>query len=346
MSDFEDSDLRNRTPEKTKRSRNEGSKSHKQTHKKQKFRTEWMDQKDFKDWLPPIIEHTLKAKCKLCTIDLTAEITVLKKHQTSQKHKLSVRSTKNIKKPINTYFIDSKSKLQDQIKNAEIHLSKLCKEAFPDSTIAKSLHIGRTKATALTKNVIRKCYHEDLTSKLMKNNILGTKSIIHGSMSAKEGATAEKLFNTLLNSFTENKISLDNIIGFASDCCNTMFGNHNSVSAKLKEQFPVDPKDESQYLPLKSIYLGASMFLLTQNKNINEQMLLDVLKRCRLFLIELCIEIKLRFDFSDKILSSQSSISPQHIFSQQHSNTLLHFIILFPRICNDQYHMQLIYDEW
>jgi len=32
-------------------------------------------------------------------------------------------------------------------------------------------------------------------------------------MSAKEGATAEKLFNTLLNSFTENKISLDNIIG-------------------------------------------------------------------------------------------------------------------------------------
>ena len=37
MSDFEDGDLRDRTPEKTKRSRNESSKSHKQTHKKTKI---------------------------------------------------------------------------------------------------------------------------------------------------------------------------------------------------------------------------------------------------------------------------------------------------------------------
>lgn len=88
------------------------------------------------------------------------------------------------------------------------------------------------------------------------------------------------------------------------------------------------------------------MFLLIQNKNIDEQMLLNVLKRCRLFLIEICIEIKLRFDFSDQILSSLITISPKHIFSQQHSNTLLNFIILFPRICNDEIHMQVIDDEW
>lgn len=119
-----------------------------------------------------------------------------------------------------------------------------------------------------------------------------------------------------------------------------------SFIRKIPNPLTYDPKDESQYLPLKSIYLGASLFLLIQNKNVNEQMLLDVLKRCRLFLIELCIEIKLRFDFSDQILSSIFYISPKHIFSQHHSNTLLNFIILFPRICNDENHMQLIDDEW
>ncbi|KAL5246109.1 hypothetical protein ACI65C_013517 [Semiaphis heraclei] len=509
MSDFEDSNLRDRTPEKTKRSRNEGSKSKKPTHKKQKFRTEWMDEKDFKIWLVPVVGEPFKGKCKLCSLELTAELTVLKKHQSSQKHLLNLRSTKNIKQTINSYFIDdSKSKLQDQIKKAEMllcgfisehnlsfntigHLSKLCQEAFTDSSIAKELNKLETKFWELVQ-------------------------LFTDPASAKAGATADKLYSTMLNSFIENKITLDNIIGFASDGCNTMFGAHNSVSSKLKEQFPgiflqkcichslhlvasaacktlprdcedlvrdifnyfkssckrisqlkefqdlcelephkmlrpaqtrwlslsmavsriieqwealkqyfaanykddrlkvaeniyhrlkdpslfmyytflnyilpkitslnklfqsdktvidsvftkmselykdilfsfvrkipnpftYNPNDESQYLPLKSIYLGASMFLLTQNKNIDEQMLLDVLKRCRLFLIEICIEIKLRFDFSDKILSSLIYISPKNIFSQEHSNTLLNFVILFPRICNDEIQMQVIDDEW
>ncbi|KAL5238869.1 hypothetical protein ACI65C_006279 [Semiaphis heraclei] len=239
--------------------------------------------------------------------------------------------------------------------------------------------IGRTKATAITKNVIGKCYHEDLAGKLMKykfsviidestdvgtvknmaiyvkyynleNNKLETKfwelvQLFTDPESAKKGATADILYNTLLNSFIENEIPMDNIIGFAADGCNTMFGEHNSVSAKLKEQFPVDPKDETQYLSLNSIYLGASINI-TQNKNINEQMLVDVSRRCRFFLIELCIEIKLRFDFNDQVLSSLYYISPKHIFSQQHSNTRLNFIILFPRICNDTNKLQLIDDKW
>ncbi|KAF0694556.1 zinc finger MYM-type protein 1-like [Aphis craccivora] len=63
-----------------------------------------------------------------------------------------------------------------------------------------------------------------------------------------------------------------------------------SFIKKTPNPFIVDPKDETQYLPLNSIYLGASI--------------------------------------------------------QQHSNTLLNFIILFPRICNDTNQMQLIDDEW
>lgn len=48
-----------------------------------------------------------------------------------------------------------------------------------------------------------------------------------------------------------------------------------SFMKKVPNPFEIDPKDESQFIPLKSIYLGASMFLLTQNKNINEPLLLD-----------------------------------------------------------------------
>ncbi|KAL5237562.1 hypothetical protein ACI65C_004972 [Semiaphis heraclei] len=503
MSDFEDSDLRDRTPEKTKRSRNEGSKSNKQTHKKQKFRSEWMDHQDFKDWLAPVIGEPLRAKCKICEIELTAELTVLKKHKISQKHKLYARSIKHVKTPINNYFDSKNIKIQEKINRAEMllcgfiaehnlslnsidHLSKLCQEAFSDSDI------GRTKATAITKNVIGKCYHEDLAGKLMKYkfSVIIDESTDVGTV--KNMAIYVKYYN-LENDKLETKfwelvqLSMDPESakkGFAADGCNTMFGEHNSVSEKLKEQFPgiflqkcichslhlvasaacrtlprdcedlvrdvfnyfkascrrisqfkefrnicelephkmlrpaqtrwlslgmavsriteqwealkkyfaknhkddrlkmaeniyhrlhdpslfmyytflnyilpkitslnklfqsdkpvinsvytqmselykdiifsfikktpnsftVDPKDETQYLPLNSIYSGASINI-TQNKNINEQMLVDVLRRCRFFLIELCIEIKLRFDFNDQVLSSLYYISPKHINS-------------------------------
>jgi len=48
MSDSDD-DPRLRTPEKVKRSRNEGSV--KFSHKKQKFRNEWIQKNEYKNWL-------------------------------------------------------------------------------------------------------------------------------------------------------------------------------------------------------------------------------------------------------------------------------------------------------
>jgi len=140
-----------------------------------------MDHQDFKVWLAPVIGEPLKRKCKLCVrYWFNSRINCFeKKNQISQKHKLSVLSTKYVKHPINNYFDPKSIKLQEQIKRAETllcgflaehnlslnsidHLRKLCQEAFTDSNIAKSLRISRTKATTITKNVIGKCYHEDL----------------------------------------------------------------------------------------------------------------------------------------------------------------------------------------
>ena len=47
---------------------------------------------------------------------------------------------------------------------------------------------------------------------------------------------AESLFQALVGLFERDGISLNNIIGFAADTTNVMFGEHNSVASRLKEK--------------------------------------------------------------------------------------------------------------
>lgn len=49
-----------------------------------------------------------------------------------------------------------------------------------------------------------------------------------------EAATAEHLFNLVQTSFKKYDISFENIIGFASDGCNTMMGSSNSVASRFR----------------------------------------------------------------------------------------------------------------
>jgi hypothetical protein len=51
-------------------------------------------------------------------------------------------------------------------------------------------------------------------------------------------ANAETLFNVLLKAFDDHNIPIDNIIGYASDTTNVMFGQFNSVVSCLKEKLP------------------------------------------------------------------------------------------------------------
>ena len=48
----------------------------------------------------------------------------------------------------------------------------------------------------------------------------------------------ESLFQALVGLFEGDGISLNNIIGFAADTTNVMFGEHNSVASRLKEKIP------------------------------------------------------------------------------------------------------------
>ena len=50
-------------------------------------------------------------------------------------------------------------------------------------------------------------------------------------------ADAETLYRTLVDA-TERQNQCKNVIGFAADTCNVMFGEHNSIVSRLKEKIP------------------------------------------------------------------------------------------------------------
>lgn len=57
------------------------------------------------------------------------------------------------------------------------------------------------------------------------------------SNSANEGATAVRIYDEVINSLRKEGIPLENVTGFASDGCNTMMSQWNSVSSRFTEDF-------------------------------------------------------------------------------------------------------------
>lgn len=156
--------------------------------------------------------------------------------------------------------------------NATEHLDSLLKSIFPDSQICQNIKLKRTKATAVVTNVISPFTKNSLvdTLKNTKFSVMIDESTdiscsstmciivrfycpsqneivsrfwdlvqLHDKTNSEDkGATAQNLFDTCIKTFTQHTIPLRNIIGFGSDSCNTMFGAHNSVSQKIKLNFP------------------------------------------------------------------------------------------------------------
>jgi len=159
-SENEDDPPRARTPESVKRRR--GESSIKSEHKKQKFRSEWLLDSAYRNWLMPVPNKELMAKCKLCSSEMTAELSVIKKHATTKMHTRNARSTGS-QQPLMKEFVNNQEKLKEQekIKKAELllcgvlsehnlsfnvidHITAVCKVAFEDSKIASGINLGRT----------------------------------------------------------------------------------------------------------------------------------------------------------------------------------------------------------
>lgn len=53
----------------------------------QKYRSEWENNEQFKQWIRPIADHPTKALCMYCHMEISAKIYDLRKHSESKKHK-------------------------------------------------------------------------------------------------------------------------------------------------------------------------------------------------------------------------------------------------------------------
>lgn len=250
-----------------------------------KFCTSWINIPEFKDWFVKtnIIKNGNEfASCKICNTQILAHKHVILRHSKSEKHIYNKRqyvTNKNIKE---MSFFDKKN-VKDATKRAELKmcallaynnlpfalmdvLSPLCANIFPDSEIAKSVSLKRTKATHMIKYGLGEQCSQKMCSALAEQGCFfslimdettdkGTIkqcafTVIYYCNSAKKVVTkffdmvensvgtAEELFKCLQNVITLKNIPMTNVVGFSSDTTNVMFGQHNSVYSLLKKNLP------------------------------------------------------------------------------------------------------------
>ncbi|XP_026293858.2 uncharacterized protein LOC113217962 [Frankliniella occidentalis] len=153
------------------------------------------------------------------------------------------------------------------------HLTPVLKSAFPDSAICKGVEMKRLKTTRVITNVIAATHKEDLSATLknVKFSVLTDESThfnvktaavavrFHDRAAgrivtkfwdlsdvfpkgdfeaAREGASADRLFQLLMNAFEKWDIPTENFIGFASDGASVMLGVNSSVMTRLQERCP------------------------------------------------------------------------------------------------------------
>ncbi|XP_044004311.1 uncharacterized protein LOC122849609 [Aphidius gifuensis] len=156
---------------------------------KKKFVEGWFKNPLFKNWIEKVNHDIHKVRCNKCKQNMTADISVLKKHIESTQHKKNTivdKSTSKITQFIKSTDEDVKvKKLNESVKSAEImlaaffaehtipfrgfdHLVPVLKKMFPDSEIAKQLSIERTKGTEIIKNVIGETEKNELTQIMNK----------------------------------------------------------------------------------------------------------------------------------------------------------------------------------
>lgn len=143
----------------------------KKTSYKQKFRAEWLKNKDFSSWLREDLKDPYKAMCSFCDTTIQADISVLQRHCAGKKHQNKLKGMSK-QQPISKLLQTSKILAEEEkVKYAELklaafmaehkiphasmdHLSDLLVDAFPDSNIAKNLKMKHTKLQVVINNVL------------------------------------------------------------------------------------------------------------------------------------------------------------------------------------------------
>ncbi|KAJ8964955.1 hypothetical protein NQ314_004510 [Rhamnusium bicolor] len=176
------------------------------SHKKQ------IDLPEYKDWLRSVPENQFKAQCVLCKKEFVAELSVLKKHGISEKQKTN---------------INAKEKQKEIQKLPEAYPSAALKQ----KTLSLILLVDESTDMSTTKTacIVVSYFDEELGK--ITTSLWEYIPTFQERVDMENQGTAEHFYQLLIDTFLRNKISLSNIIRFASDGCNMMMGQHNSIAS-------------------------------------------------------------------------------------------------------------------
>lgn len=149
------------------------------------------------------------------------------------------------------------------------HLSTVISRTFKDSAIASEFSCKRTKTAAMTYNVLAREFKTQLRTRLLGEDGKATPvSLIIDETTDKGTAkcmaiviklfneaskrvdtrllnlvpvqeeTAAALFELLKTDLAKHDVQVTQLIGFAADTTNVIFGEHNSVASRIKEENP------------------------------------------------------------------------------------------------------------
>jgi len=235
----------------------------------QKFRSEWLREKIFFDWLQEMKNDPEKAFCKICCTQIRARKADLINHSNTAKHLNSIKVVRihpqgsiNFK-PISlkshhtqaamALFVSTHSAILSMD-----HLGELCNNYFPEN----SFKLHRTKCSAIIRNVLAPFFITELKNDIgsSKYSLLLDEStdisvskylgiaVIYFSQSLNKIVTtffaleqlteciAIAIVDAVKNALNKFDLKLNNLIGIGSDNTSVMVGINNGVHAILKKR--------------------------------------------------------------------------------------------------------------
>ena len=205
-------------------------------------------------------------------------VTALKKHRDTAYHKEKVsilNDTTLSRIDFHSAMVSGKS-LDTRIHDAEMqmasfvsehnlschvmdHFSNLLPKLCLDSKVAAHFKSKCTKTKSIIKNALSPYFHDlknrhfsviidettdvstckelAIVTRCYDKELFRVKCQLYELIEVPQ-ADAATLFDAMINSMETDEIPLNNVIGFASDTCNVMFGEHNSAVSDLKENIP------------------------------------------------------------------------------------------------------------
>ena len=245
---------------------------------KQKYNRSWETDPLLQRWISAVKTDPYKAFFKASGRELVAGLSELRKHAGTQKYQESMLSVSRMRplSQMLTQDRHSDQVKKAEIKVAAFilehnlpfrimdHLSGLVATTFPDSKIAQEFCSKRTKTRCIIKNVMAKRFRDQLYEVLRHvkfsliidettdiaakkqfaivvrfycNREKRVKSVFF-KMVEVSAADAHHITTAVIESFEKAHIPIDNVIGFAADTTNVMFGSHQSVATLLRDAIP------------------------------------------------------------------------------------------------------------